>query len=937
MTKKFALRATTALTALCVATTIEIAPVAAQDDELDTGAMEQVTITGTFIRRKGQADSASPISVLGSEDLSAIGAQTISDITQTLTINTGAENSPDAFTQNGTSGTESINLRGLGLASTLILLNGKRQVVSGGVPNTGVNFVDTASLVPAIAIDRVDILKDGAAALYGSDAVAGVVNFFTRDNFEGLELSADYRAVAGTGDSSDIRIQGLVGGGNDRAHVIAAVSYLDRTPLTTAEKRLSRPQDDTSALGNPGAFFIGLPVPAINPSTGLPVIDPETGLIVEAIGANTPFIDPTGCSEQGGFRLPPPGFSAPIPTPLGDIGFCGFDFGEFFNLIAEETRLQGFARGTYDITDTITFKGEFGFTRNRTSRGNSPTFPILTFPTVGPANPGYVFGGVPGIFTNPVTGEQSIVFNSPVAFFGRAVGNGGEVSPNRFTNDTFRVSAGFEGIIDDNWFWEINYTRGINDFSVRTRDTLAVEFQNALNGLGGPNCDVLNGTPGVGDCMFFNPFATSFGPIPNDPSVIEAFTGEQVGDVDSDLTVVDALITGDVADLPAGPLGIAVGFQYRDERFARDFDSASNQDRFAFLIGNPDTVGTRDVVAFFAELAIPVMENLDLQAALRYEDYGGQTGDTLDPKIALLYRPTDWLTMRGSWGTSFRAPSIFQQTGTDTSLQQVSDPITGGTFFAAVRTTGNPNLLPEESTAWNFGITAEPTPGLEINIDYWRFDFTDVIIQENFQAILNAFPQDPTRVIRAGDPLLGPVIQINTNFDNASSVETDGIDFSVKYTVESGNLGTFIPGIEGTYILNYDLVDPQAGAVDGAGRRNFTNFGTSTPEWRFNVSLLWFLNEFSGNIFVRYIDGYDDDQVISGVENGVVDSHLTVDAQLNFDIGAWVGHEEGAVISVGATNLFDEDPPFVATNGGFDSKVHDPRGRLVYIRGTVGF
>ncbi|MCG8506826.1 MAG: TonB-dependent receptor plug domain-containing protein, partial [Sphingomonadales bacterium] len=229
MTKKFALRATTALTALCVSATFEIAPVAAQDQDIDTDTLEQVTITGTFIRRKGQADSASPISVLGSEDLSAIGAQTVADITQTLTINTGAENSPDAFTQNGTTGTESINLRGLGLASTLILLNGKRQVVSGGVPNTGVNFVDTASLVPSIAIDRIDILKDGAAALYGSDAVAGVVNFFTRDNFEGLELSADYRAVAGTGDSSDIKIQGLVGGGNDRAHVIAAVSYLDRS------------------------------------------------------------------------------------------------------------------------------------------------------------------------------------------------------------------------------------------------------------------------------------------------------------------------------------------------------------------------------------------------------------------------------------------------------------------------------------------------------------------------------------------------------------------------------------------------------------------------------------------------------------------------------------------------------------------------------------
>ena len=342
MTKKFALRATTALTALCVSATFEIASVAAQDQDIDTDTLEQVTITGTFIRRKGQADSASPISVLGSEDLSAIGAQTVADITQTLTINTGAENSPDAFTQNGTTGTESINLRGLGLASTLILLNGKRQVVSGGVPNTGVNFVDTASLVPSIAIDRIDILKDGAAALYGSDAVAGVVNFFTRDNFEGLELSADYRAVAGTGDSSDIKIQGLVGGGNDRAHVIAAVSYLDRSPLTTAEKRLSRPEDDSSALGNPGSFF----VPSIQAGVAAAI---EAGLLPPVLAA-VPAIDPTGCAGVGGI---PQIFLdlGLLGVPGQSLGFCRFDFGDFFNLIAEETRLQGFARGTYDITD----------------------------------------------------------------------------------------------------------------------------------------------------------------------------------------------------------------------------------------------------------------------------------------------------------------------------------------------------------------------------------------------------------------------------------------------------------------------------------------------------------------------------------------------------------------------------------------------------------
>lgn len=873
----------------------------AQDDEV----IEEIVVTGSYIRRTSQFDSPSPIQSVDAGDIEAMGAQNVADVIQTLTINTGSQNNPDAFTQNSTTGTSNFNLRGLGVASTLVLLNGHRQVLTALTTNDGVNFVDTSSLVPLIAVDNIEILKDGAAALYGTDAVAGVVNFLTRNDFDGLELSVDYLQQSDEGDYSEYTLEGIAGIQGDRGGLIMALSFLNRSPLTTAERRLSRTVDDTSALGNPGSFF------------GVPGFPP-----------GAPVIDPTGCAEFGGI----PQVIQATPPGVPDVGLCGFDFGDFFNLVPDETRLNGFARGQYDINDTLTFEAEIGFARNRVSRGNSPTFPILTFPTVPASNPGNVFG-------------------APVQFFGRAIGNGGEVSNNRVEYDTWRTSIGVIGDIFDDWYWELNYTAGLNDSQIRTRDTLSQEFQDALNGFGGTNCTGPTdptAVPGVGPCLYFNPFATSFTVLPNNPDVFDSFFAEQLLDGRSELQVGEFVVSGDIADMATGPVGFAFGLQFRKEELSQDYDSLSNQDKFAFVIGEDDFADDRDVNAAFAEFAIPLADTLDLQIAARFEDYGGAIGDTTDPKVALLYRPVDEFTVRGSFSQSFRAPSLFQTSGGATTLNQVNDPITGGTFFAAVRVSGTTDLQPEESDAWNVGGSWEPVDSLVFNLDYWRFDFTDVIIQENFQAVLNAFPQDPSRVLRAGDPLTGPVLAINTAFVNASQVETDGVDFEARYTIDTG-VGIFQPFIEGTFILSYDLEDPQAGNVDGAGRRNFTNFGTSTPELRFNAGLGWLRNAWSANFFVRFIDSYEDDQNCAdgtpstggacpgGVGFFEVDDHITLDLQASLDFGMLLGVDRAPTLTVGGINITGEEPPQVFTNGGFDSKVHDPRGRLLYARLTQRF
>lgn len=900
----------TALTAGCLAM---LAGATAQaQDNADT-EIEEVVVTGSYIRGKTQSSSPSPIAVFGSDNLNQIGASQISDLVQTLTINNGAQNNPDAFTQGSTTGTTNINLRGLGVSSTLVLLNGRRQVVSPNTTNDGIAFIDTSALVPQIAIQRLEIVKDGAAAIYGTDAVAGVANFITDDDFEGFEVSAKYQTLTDEGSQADTLIEGKFGWAGDTTNFMIAGSYFDRTPLTTAERRLSNPIDDTSSLGNPGAFFL-----TFTPEQ-IPVLSEVTRI---------PVIDPTGCESEGGFSLPIGGAGQGLLDAVGlpfTAGFCRFDFGEFFNLVAEEERTQGYAVLTQQLGGDHELRVEGAYADQSVIRGNSPTFPFLQLGSafVPPNNPGFAFGA-----TFPF---------QPVLFFGRAIGNGGDVSPATQDRETWRVSASLTGTLVDDWTYDVAFTRAESSGTVRTEDTITANFQNALLGLGGTGCDPATGVPGEGPCEFFNPFATSFSTIPNSQSVLDSIIGTQVLDNDAELTVIDAVVSGTLGATPSGDIGVAFGFQYRDESFSSDLDDISNADGFAFLIGGQDFADSRTAYALFAEALVPLAETLDFSAAVRFEDYGGNIGDTLDPKFSLLWRPTDELSLRGSYSTSFRAPSVFQESGQNTSLNQVSDPVTGGTAFAAVRTppAAGRNLVPEQGEAINFGLSYQTDSGFQVDLDYWRYDFTDVIIQENFQAIVDADPNGPN-VIRAGGAANGTILIVLADFVNASSVTTDGFDFNVRQAFDT-DFGTIMPFFEGTYVLNYDLEDPQAGDIEGAGVRNFSNFGSPTPEWRWNAGIAFSNDTHDARFYVRHIGGLDDDQVINGVENGDIGSFTTVDAQYTLNLGGLFDGADGTSLQVGAINLFDKRPPQVATNGGFESRTHDPRGRSVYARISARF
>ena len=856
------------------------------------GALEEIVVTGSYLKGRSQADNPSPTSVIGLDDLNAIGAVNVADLISTLTINNGSQNNPDAFTQNGTVGTSNFNLRGLGVAATLVLLNGRRQVSSGATTNDGVNFVDTNALIPQIATKRVEILKDGAAAIYGTDAVAGVVNFITDNDFRGVAANVRAAGVDGEGSQSDISFEIKGGWGNDNTDVLVAGSFFDRTPLTTAERRLSLPENDTSALGNPGSFFL-------------------TGIADGAL----PLIDPTGCGDVGG--IPQPIAAAqPLLDAAGlpfQAGTCGFDFGDAFNLVAEESRVNLFGSVTHSFGEDSEFRIEGAYAQYDAQRGNSPTFPFLQLGSsvVPQSNPFNIFPAELGT----------------ALFFGRVSGVGGETSPSFSESETFRLSAELSGSLGGSWSYDLGATFGTNSFDIDNEDTITDNFQAALFGFGGAGCNPATDAPGQGPCQFFNPFATSFGPFPNSPELIDFVVGNQVIEAQSDLVVLDAVFSGTIGSTASGDIGLALGAQFRAEDFERNLDDISNNDGFAFLIGGQDFEDDRDIFALFAEIGIPLSSTVDFSAALRYEDYGGEIGDTLDPKVSILYRPNDIFSLRASASSSFRAPSQFQVGGELTTLQQVVDPL-GGTAFAAIRSLdpgdGGRDIQPEESDTFNIGASFTPVANLSINLDYWTFDFTDAIIQSNAQAIVDADPLGPNVVRSPG----GTILFVFNDFLNASSIETDGLDIDIRYAFDT-SFGTISPFFSGTEVFNYDIVDPQAGEVEGAGNRNFSNFGSPTPETRLQAGLGYASqNGVSARLTFRSVSSFEDDQN----DGDTIDSFETIDAQVNIDFQQLFGGDSLFTASLGVTNLTDEEPPFVATNGGFESRTHDPRGRIVYLQ-----
>ena len=842
---------------------------AAANGAAQTNTIEEVVVTAaTGSRIVRQGDSPSPLSSYDGQTLLDSGLKDIRDLVGVLSINAGAENNSDNLTQNYTVGTANINLRGLGVASTLVLLNGRRQVLSAAQTDDGSSFVDLAGLVPMLAVERVEILKDGAAAIYGSEAVAGVANFITRRGFRGIELQAEYRGRVGDGSQDDLTLDGVVGGefGSNGEFLVAA-SYLDRSSLVLIEVDWLRPA--TSGFGNPGSFNV--------PSLGQTFADPD-------------------CEQYEGLLQALP----------GDSTICRFDYGPQLTAVPNEQRLQTWGRVGWDSGDTGNFWAELGYASNDINRDVSPSFPVLNTPIIPAYHPGNPFG-------------------EDVYFQGRPYGYGQPTEVNFYEHDTARLAAGFEGRFTNTSSWNVSLVRGQNDALQNPRDVIAANFQAALQGFGGGDCNAnpLDAGPeqaGAGGCLFFNPFSSNFAARPgetlhNSPALRPFIIGDYFGDGRSQLTTLEANVTG---FLPWRDAGYAAGVQYRDQSVDFFYDDITRQDGFAFLIGNPDFDARDQVRAAYGEVWLPISESVEITGALRYEDYGEGVGDTLDPKVTLLYRATDGVSIRGSYSTSFRAPSPFQTRGVQTNFTNIVDH-DGSRTFAGRRTLGDPNLRPETSSAFNAGVSWQNTGNWAFNADYWRYSFEDVLRKENAQAIANADPFDP-RIERTS---AGTIAIVNVAFINADRIETSGIDVSANATLDTLG-GSIDAWAEATWLLEYDVTNADV-AVDALGKLNRANLGAPNQRFRVAAGASWSRNAVQITGLLRHVGGYEDDG------GGSIDNFTTLDVNARWSLGERLGERLDASVTLGAANLLDEDPPFVNIAGSYDPRSSDPRGRRLFV------
>jgi len=834
---------------------------AQQDSEF-----EQIAVLGSRIKRSVQQSTSTPLTSYGKDDWKLQGLNDTRDLIQTLTINAGSQNNSDNLTQNFTAGTTNINLRGLGVASTLVLLNGRRQVTSSVVTDEGSSFVDTSSLVPALAVERVDFLKDGASAIYGSDAVAGVANFVTRDNFEGAEVKFERRSRTNNGSQDDTMLDLAFGGDvGDDGHVLFAAGYLNRSSLVLGEVDWLQPA--TSGFGNPATYVLS--------GDGSVVADPN-------------------CEANGGIL---------------SGNFCRFDFGPQVTAVPEEKRLQLFSRVSWDVSDSTKLWAEAGFTRNDIEREVSPSFPVLNAPTILASHP-----------DNP--------FGQDVEMLGRPYGVGKPTERNFYKHSTTRFAIGGEGELNNSTYWDVSFVHGVNDATLNPRDVISSNFQAALHGFGGINCDPSTTAPGTGECLYFNPWSID---DPDNETLRSFIIGDYIGNTKSELTVLEGVISGDeLFELPGGYAGFAVGMHYRDETLSATYDSITQQDGFAFLIGNTNFAGERDVWAVFGELLLPVTDDIEVSTALRYEDYGSGVGDTTDPKVSVLWTVTEDFSLRASAGTSFRAPSVHQLQGAQTNFANISDPLNNGeSTFGGNRTLGDPNLQPETSTALNFGASFQ-IDEINFDLDYWSFAFEDVLTRENHQEVVNLDPSNPERVVRTS---AGTIAIVNTRFVNANEIETSGFDFNVlaKYDTD---YGVFAPSFNSSYVLTYDITGADGVTIDGVGKMNRTNTGNPTPRLRANVGLTWSKDNHNASVFYRYVSDYERNEAANTDE---IDSFGQVDVQYRVDLEDLFSKGSNTSLTLGVINAFDEEPPFVAISGSYDPRTGDPRGRRAYVSVGVAF
>ncbi len=935
----------------CLAASLAVPVLATAQDDPD---VEEVVVTGSYIRNSAFAQN-SPVDTVSQVDLFESGAPSISNYIRDLTYTQNTDVVANVLSsQDGAQDAvgASFNLRGLGENSTLSLVDGTRSLSSA-----------LSATLPEIAIDRLELVLDGGSALYGSDAVAGVVNVIPMKKFEGVRVRSYYQTTDEPG-MEDITGSVLWGKSFDNGlDYVGAFEVKKKTPLMQYERPREWTMDNgSSSSGNPGTFRR-----ILDARDGLHLYEKHGGRATGAV-----MVDPSCGTFNDGYPAHGKGkFSIPSGIRRGSL--CIFEYTKQFAYSTEEKDYNLYNSLSWEATDWLrlnaTLNNAYRITLGRTTSttavsGNNRE--VLLVRADHPANPFGVdvspWNWRP--FTEVYTHRPSYIENS----------GGSRAFEGHYQLNRLRFSAEYD--LTDTW---TGYSYFSTQESKQMNDSYSIhlgKLQLGLAGMGGPNGN-----------EYWNPFGSA---DPRSPFFVEGVTSnskeitEWLFEVDKnrvtgrdELQIFETVLTGEVFQVPAGAVQTAFGYQWRDitqNDFANPFDAAG-WDYNTVVGAEPPTDNTyvSEVRAAFMEVQVPILETLDLQLAVRHEQFKDFGLQATTPKIALRYEALPSLALRASWGESFLAPTPTQARPfiPDENCGELfsgRDDMTNTLLVGAtVCSSGNPNLQPETSTIQNVGLTWEPSgmlDGLSVSLDYQEIEYVDRIrtltsqdtVANQFQQFLaisgyttdnySSTPGSASRIAadaylasirgNAGNPVVrypdNSVRTVYTQAANISSVWIDLLDLKTQYRFETDNWGSFTTTLQTTYYTNYEYEDLFGGVKDALGYQNAnTGIVPPLPQIKTNLRVNWFRDKQSASVSANYWSAVDfDDQIVDFYGDGWVapkqiDGEVRVDARYAMIIDQYLDSE--FTVSVGISNVFDVRPQRMGILGGFESRLSTPWGR----------
>ncbi len=837
--------------------------------------IEELITTGTLLKNPEQ--DSSPVEVITEDDYKNFNISNIAEISKYISSSSGSHfqaNTLDGVDQ----GMAAITLRGLDHSATLLLVNSKRQTFAGTPSNEGEGYIDI-NIIPEIALKQVEILKEGATSLYGSDAVAGVVNMITHTDFNGLKFQIGHQKTSNY-NQNDSTMGILYGSQYNEGNYVLGINVLKRSPLSASEI----PGIAELAISGLGRSFI------ISGDASL-----STGIWAGDYSKGQKIPDPK-CLANGGV--------------LTNSTTCGFLYGNRFNVVNDEDHIKFYSNLNHQAEN---FLYELIFMSSQVNVNDNPQSPSY------PALPFLSRMIQPGDGGNP--------FNVAVKWFGRPLGS--EVaSPNSPKEiKQYHLSQTMYLTLKDETDMELSFTKSDHSNDHFRPDIIDSRFLDSING-------TTLGSSGA-DMVFWNLFDSS----QNSQALINYVRGAETSTKQAGLESLDLIFRSNLwTDYSLG-YGVQVNKENLnisyDEISRAEFDENGKIIKTAdlfFLGGGKNVSKSRNKYASFFEIEKKFIDSLDIRLAGRYEDFGNDS--SFDPKLSFKFNPIDKVSIRASRSSSFTMPSMAQMFSSDINLGSVRD-FNGNSPFVRQAQIGNPNLKPATSKNSNLGVIFNNINS-KFSIDFWNIDYRNRIEVESSQAMLNLNPNGSSITRNSNGDLIG----VTTTYFNEESTEVSGVDVSYETFINLERKGRVMFAIKGTSINKFLTPEIKDGdgeehiqMVNRVGKFNYDADTHSLPKKRINAFINWNFRDYGFNLNARHVDGYSNERPINdlGLTYGYknkVDSFLVFD----FSASKLIKLNNGEMdLKFSIINIFDESAPrlYDAPDFSFDSRVHDPRGRII--------